>query len=142
MAKRFSLVISLNAEAVIPRPAFAAEFLFPPWGRTVLISLYSGASGWLLLPSDKAPPPSAVALLGPLIREATIPSNVVIVSVWRRMQGELHEHGYCRISEDLALLLLEECIARHGTKALSSLEGNGEAPAMGAAWRPSRSTWQ
>jgi hypothetical protein len=93
----------------------------------VLISLYSGAACWLLLPSDQTPPAAAVALVGPLILEATIPSDVLIASVWRRMQLEMQDHGYCCISEDLALLLLDDCLKRHGALTIApAIPGDGE----------------
>lgn len=100
----------------------------PSWGKEpVLISLYSGASCWLLLPGEQTPPAAAVDRHGPLVLESTLPANVVLVSVWRRMQSELHEHGYCCISEDFALLLLEEYLERYGTEAIAPSIAGGPA---------------
>lgn len=81
----------------------------------MVISLYSSPSCWLLVPANEDPPAAAKALCGKLTFESSVPSSVIVAAVWAGLQIELLEQRWCRISEDFALLLLDECVNRYGT---------------------------
>ena len=72
-----------------------------------------------MVAADEEPPASAEALYGKARFESSVPSCVIVASVWAGLRKELLERKWCRISEDFALLLLDECAQRYGPIPLS-----------------------
>ena len=81
----------------------------------MLISLYSGRSSWVMVPSNHRLTVEAITSCGSLILEGNVPSALISDDVWKRFQAEVRQQGFCQVSEDLGILLMDECVTRYGT---------------------------
>jgi len=81
----------------------------------VLISLYSGRSCWVMVPTSQSPPLSAITRCGTLIYEGTMPSALISDDLWTLWRGAIQKQGFCQVNEDLGLLLLTESGMTYGT---------------------------
>lgn len=88
------------------------------------VHLYSGAGAWALTLPCREPPPSAHADIGPLILEAVVPRELFPDDCWRHLRSDIERDGYVQISEDLGLMLIEECMYRFG-RLISSMASEG-----------------
>lgn len=83
--------------------------------KTVLVSIYSGRSCWVMVPAKHRPPLASVTECGTLIFESTIPSILVSDEMWRRFRTDINRQGFSQVSEDVGLQLMDECMERYGT---------------------------
>lgn len=75
------------------------------------LSLYSGLKSWVLAQSTI---PAAVAKLGTLMFEGFIPEEFFPTDIRKQLKSDIDRDGYSPVSEDLGIILINECYNRFG----------------------------
>jgi len=89
------------------------------------ISLYSSPACWLIVPADMEPI-EAGNRHGPLQFEGTVLSQFIPEEIRAHLLAQCEAHAFAKVSEDLALTLMDQTLSRYGTLELppfGSVEG-------------------
>ena len=78
------------------------------------ISLYSSPACWLIVPADMEPT-EAGNQHGPLQFEGTVPSQLIPAEIRTHLLSQCEAHAFAKVSEDLALTLMDQTLSRYGT---------------------------
>jgi hypothetical protein len=77
------------------------------------MSLYSGLRSWAMSHSS-TPHPSALKRCGVLMFEGFVPIDLIPADISNRLNVEIDRDGFAPVSEDLGIILLNECYERFG----------------------------